>query len=378
MKIMYVTDQLYLHGGVEKTLSAKINRWICDFGYDVYIVTSEQRNQKFVYALDEKVKHIDLKLEYDRKKSYYTPANLGKSILHISSLISLINRLKPDIIISPSFAPEQYILPFVIKKIPLVKEIHFSGHILQEQKGLSSSKNMIDKFFRYYDCVAILNEDERKYYPKARTEVIPNFTEATLSDNALNKENTVIAAGRIAPVKQFDHLIEAWALIAQKHPDWKLKIFGEGDEELLNKLKTLAEKKGVAKSVEFPGAVQSLSSELQKSKIFALTSETECFPMVLLESKAAGLPVVSYDCPNGPRHIVKDGEDGLLVEDQNIAKFAAALHDMIEDEGRRLAMGENAVINSQTFSVENVMKMWDHLFRKLIYDKKSKGRSVSL
>jgi len=163
MRIMYITDQMYLHGGVEKMLAAKINSWIQDFGYEVILITSEQKNKDFIYQLDSRLKHVDLGIDYQREKSYFHPANLQKVFGHVSKLKNKILEFKPDIIVSPSFAPEQYVLPYIVKKIPKIKEIHFSGHILQPQTGRFSPKKLMDRFFGNYTRVVVLNEDERKY-----------------------------------------------------------------------------------------------------------------------------------------------------------------------------------------------------------------------
>lgn len=368
---MYITDQLYLHGGVEKMLTSKINYWIQRFEYEVYLVTGEQRGHPFVYKLDSRVKHIDLNINYLRDISYFSPKNLRKTVSNIARLKNVINDIKPDVIISPSFSPDQYVLPFIFKKIPKIKEIHFSGHILQNMNGVFSPKALMERFFPYYDRVVVLNKDEKKYYPTFKTSVIPNFTENVAVEDFRLRENVVVAAGRYASVKQFDHLIKAWSLISEKFPGWKLRIFGGGNARLKQYYEDLIGDLHVVHSVELPGATTELTLEMQKSKIYAMTSKTECFPMVLLEAQTAGLPVVSYDCPNGPRNIISNYKTGLLVEDQNIPKFADTLANLMLNDNFILKMGDAGRKNAENYYPKPIMEMWDSLLKKVIDEKKN-------
>ena len=112
------------------------------------------------------------------------------------------------------------------------------------------------------------------------------------------------------------------------------------------------------------GTTTSLDKKMKEASIFALTSKTECFPMVLLESLACGLPIVSYNCPYGPRNIIMQGEDGLLVQQNNIANFTASLSELIENNELRSQMSKYGVENVQLFSQDKVMELWQQLFVK--------------
>ena len=101
------------------------------------------------------------------------------------------------------------------------------------------------------------------------------------------------------------------------------------------------------------------------SSIFTLTSAFEGFGLVLVEAESMGLPVVSYACPCGPRDIIRDGQDGFLVEPGDKETFAVRLRQLIEDEELRRQMGQAAKINSQRFALDNVMKQWEDLFAEL-------------
>ena len=366
MKIMYLTDQFYLHGGIEKMLSLKINHWISDFRYDVILCTSQHGGNPFVYDLDSRCRHIDLGIDYNRNQSYFHPKNIKKSILHFNALRKLIRKEKPDVVISVNYTPEQFFLPFIEKQIPKIKEFHSSGVNVNFSNGFGGKmKRRLFMLFEKYSAQVVLNEDEKKYYPFSHLHVIPNFVEEDQTANSVLREKTIIAAGRIAAVKQFDHLIKGWALIANNFPDWNVKIFGGGDNLLEAQLNALIQNENII-NVSLCGQTSHLKDELRKASIYAMTSSTECFPMVLLEAQNAGLPIVSYDCPNGPRNIMTHNIHGWLTPPNEIAIFASTLAQAMTDESARLRIETAARENVKRFSANTVMRKWDQLIKSKI------------
>ena len=221
-------------------LSQKINYLISEFGHEVILCTSEHHNNRFIYPLNEKVRHIDLEINYKRSKSYFHPANLIKASTHYKALKKVIQKEQPDIIISVNKTPEEFFIPFIEKQIPKVKEFHSSGVNIRNSTSIYGRfKQQLFKIFARYDSVVVLNADEKQYYPFNNVTIIPNFIKITFGSENLKKEDTILAAGRIAPVKQFDHLIKVWHTIAAKFPNWQVKIYGDGDDELMEKLNKL-------------------------------------------------------------------------------------------------------------------------------------------
>jgi glycosyltransferase involved in cell wall biosynthesis len=371
MKLIYLTSQLYLHGGIEKMLAQKINYWLEVYGYEVILCTTEQMNNPFVYYIDNRVKHIDLGINYDRNKSYFHPKNLWKSVKHYFSLRKMLEWEQPTVVISANYTPEQFLLPFMAKHFRTVKEFHSSGVTITKPKSLlEKMKHRLFLLFKRYDALVVLNEDECKYYPFTKLHVIPNFLAKRQKERSVVKEKIIIAAGRIAPVKQFEHLIHAWSLIAAKHPDWVVKIFGDGDVTLTSQLNQQIQESKIS-NIHLMGATEHLNQEMMKASLFAMTSATECFPMVLLEAQAAGLCIISYDCPNGPRHIVHHKIDGLLTPTNEIAIFADNLTWLLENEEVRTSMGENAKLGVETYSQASIMELWNTLFKKLNFQDKN-------
>lgn len=211
----------------------------------------------------------------------------------------------------------------------------------------------------------MLNPDEQKFFKSDNTTVIPNPIHIPDSQSKLDKRK-VLAAGRIAPVKGFERLIKAWTLVVMNHPDWELHIYGD---EYLNtriELDKQIKELGIESNIQFKGVVNNMTEIMLDYSLYLMTSHTECFPMVLLESLSVGLPIVAFDVPTGPRNIITNNEDGILIENNNIQEFATAVSGLIENNEKIKLMGLNAKINSYRFQNENVMKTWSELFNKLI------------
>lgn len=368
MKILYYTDQVYLHGGIERVLANKVNYWVNEKGFETHIVTSEQRDNPPCYQMDEKVIFHDLKINYNRKISYLNPFNLIKTFGHFFKLRRTIKKINPDVIIVCNFAFDFYFIPFIIPKITKIKEFHSSRHFdsLSRTHNKSLLKNIYYRLNDYieskYDYLALLTKDEQPYYSSNNTVVVPNaLTNFPYKTASLNSKK-VISAGRIAPVKGFESLIQSWKLIADKNIDWSLDIYGEGEPEYVNSLQNLINSLDLQHKVNLCGSTNNIEDKMLNASIYVMTSKTECFPMVLLEAISCGLPIVSFDCPNGPRNIIINGEDGILVEDNNIENFAKALMKLIDNKELRLKMGKQGRINIKRLMPSEVMAKWLKLF----------------
>lgn len=362
MKIVFLIDQIYKHGGAEKVLLEKSSYFAKKFGYKVTIITTEQKGKKPRYKLSDKVSIIDLKINYLRKYSYFNFKNLIKVFKHFRELRKTIKQINPDYVILLSDAFDYYLLPFITKS-KILKEFHSSQYYnsikRKENSFIKNIKFQIRDFINSkYNYLVLLTSDEKKLFNGNNTIVIPNGIRNVFSGTALLENKTVISAGRIAPVKNFEALIQTWDHVVKKYPDWQLKIFGEGEKEYVLSLKHLIEKLGLQNSICLCGATNDLRDKMLDASIYVMSSITECFPLVLLEAQACGLPIVSFDCPYGPRNIVSNKKDGLLVEDQNNYELAKALIQLISSKELRTKMGKLAKTNVQNFNKERIMNQW--------------------
>lgn len=174
----------------------------------------------------------------------------------------------------------------------------------------------------------------------------------------------VIAAGRLVPVKRYDLLVKAFARVVRQHPDWQLRIYGRGEEH--DRLRRLIDELGVYNDVFLMGTATPMEAEWVKGSIAASTSDIEPFGMTLVEAMRCGLPVVSTDCPHGPREIIEDGADGRLVPVGRADAFADALLELIQNEELRRRMSRTALENSRRFGPEHVVARAEGLFETLV------------
>lgn len=363
MKIIFSTDQIYLHGGIEKVLAEKANYFADVCAYEVIILTNEQKGKKNCYSLSSKIQLRDLEINYNRSKSYFSLGNLLKIPRHFYKLDRFFRQVKPDVVIVSNFGFDTYFVPFLYKKTKKIKEFHSSRYFESQLRNQTTSffkkkyNQLNDWVESKYQHLIVLNPDEVSYYKSNNVVVIPN--PVSIPDekaSLLNKK--VVAAGRIAPVKGFDKLIEAWKKVHAVVPEWELHFYGEDYLGTQKQLETLIRDYNLEKVIYFKGSSSNMVETFMDYSVYAMSSETECFPMVLLEALSVGLPIVSFDCPNGPRNIITNKEDGLLVENQSIEDLTEKILFLIENENKRIAFGIQAKGNSFKFSTSVVMQRW--------------------
>lgn len=196
--------------------------------------------------------------------------------------------------------------------------------------------------------------------------VMPNPLPVAAQPRSDLTSRTIVSAGRIVPEKQFIHLVRAFEQIADDLPGWRLRILGDGP--LRAELIAHAAKVGLADRIELPGAVEDMAPEWARAAVCALSSKTEGFPLVAQEAMSAGVPVVSYDCPSGPRELVEHGVSGLLVGAGAKAGLAAALHAVASDPALLTRLGDGALCTSRRYDADTIASEWESLFARIVGD----------
>jgi glycosyltransferase involved in cell wall biosynthesis len=182
----------------------------------------------------------------------------------------------------------------------------------------------------------------------------------------------VLAAGRLTPQKGFDLLVRAFTRVSQAHPDWRLRICGDGRQrEILERLVGERELTGI---VELPGR-RDLAEEIAQASIFVLSSRFEGFPLVLLEAMSRGMAVVSFDCPTGPSDVIDDRRNGILVPAGDVGGLANGIVELIEDEELRRRCSAAAIETARAFTIEAIGARWEGLLAEL--GKSQGGRADS-
>ncbi|MDG1572735.1 glycosyltransferase family 4 protein [Robiginitalea sp. M366] len=371
MHILFLIDQVYLHGGIERVLSIKANYLAAQSGYRVSILTSEQKDQEPCFSFDDRIQFTDLGINYHRHRSYFHPANLLKVPAHTLRLKNHVRRMKPDVLVVCSHSTDTFFVPLVLRKTPTVKEFHFSKWIekaARENPGSWKKKAFLqfgDYVQKKYSRLVVLNPEEATYFFSDNVEVIPNPTTFFPETLPQSRKPLAMAAGRIAPVKGFEDLLHIWALIRPQAPEWELHIYGDGEAGYVDTLKQLARDLGLNPEKIFKGKTNRVKDKMAKASLYFMTSRNECFPLVLLEAQACGLPVVSYDCPHGPRNILTP-ESGILIPMDQQAEFADKALELIRAADILKAMGKAARDNVKKFKVAEVMPLWTAMFHKLV------------
>jgi glycosyltransferase involved in cell wall biosynthesis len=177
-------------------------------------------------------------------------------------------------------------------------------------------------------------------------------------------EKRVMAVGRYVYQKGFDLLLQAWSIAEKTHPDWQLAVFGDGDRTQYQK--QMRELGIDSNRCHLNGPTSNIQQEYVNSSLFVFSSRFEGFGMVLIEAMACGLPVVSFACPCGPKDIVTDGVDGILVENGNIEAMADALSRLMNDESLRRSMSQSGRNNVKRFNIEQIADRWRILFESIV------------
>ena len=158
-------------------------------------------------------------------------------------------------------------------------------------------------------------------------------------------------------------LIDAWSIVAKAYPDWKLKIVGPGERgPYQEQVKQL----GLEQCVSCKDASDHIFDEMASSSFYVLSSRSEGFGLVLIEAMAVGLPCVAFSCSAGPRSIITDQLDGILVPKNNVQELADAISFMIVHDKERQKYAANAKINAERYRVDNIMMKWIILFENIM------------
>ncbi|CAJ0681120.1 GalNAc-alpha-(1-_4)-GalNAc-alpha-(1-_3)-diNAcBac-PP-undecaprenol alpha-1,4-N-acetyl-D-galactosaminyltransferase [Ralstonia mannitolilytica] len=220
---------------------------------------------------------------------------------------------------------------------------------------------------RYCTNVVVLTERDRKRWlealrPRSSIVCIPNPLPFALpAQPAPRTSKTVLAVGRLVHTKGFDVLLNAWALVTQRMPDWKLMIVGEGEER--QALETLRDQLGLRANVALPGAFSDITKAYEQASIFCLSSRYEGFGLVLIEAMAFGLPIVSTTCETGPRELLEDKRDAIMVDVDDHLALANALFDLISNHAEADKLARGAGEKAKLFSMERIAREWNALLR---------------
>lgn len=355
MRISFFILDITTGGGVERTTTILSNFFVKK-GYKVTIVSAFRQNPTPIFSLDEKVDVVYFLEEC------YTHTN---SLLHIlGQYFKVIKAAKAyykrncfDVIIGQAFLACFFLWITGNASRAFVCE-HFKYGVYNRW-----IRAFRDKMYRAFRSVVVLTDNDAQLY-RAKglsVSVIPNAVtfNTQLHDKKELSLKRMISVGRLHHQKGYDLLLPALKPVFEKHPDWHIDIYGEGEDRKI--LENIRNNLGLTNHVFFPGFVRDIQTEYFRSSFYVMSSRYEGFPMVLLEAMACGLPIVSFDCQEGPSQLLKDG-GGLLVPPENIERLTCGINEMIENEELRDALASQAYVKVEKFSPEKIYIRWVTLF----------------
>lgn len=351
-------------GGAERVVSNLANQFAKE-GDDVVVATEWQGENEF--QLDNKVRriHVGLK-ERDEGKN-----RISKVWIRIKYLRKCIRDEKPDIVIAFAHKANYRALTSTIgMKVPVVISIRTdpAGHY----DSLSDKIQIPLLFPRAAGCV-FQTQGQKEFFPEylqKKSCIILN----PVNDKYLNvpkpemREKTVVQSGRLVDFKNQPMLLKAFVKVHEKHPDYDLKIYGpdsfDGTKEILE---GIIKEHHAESFIHLMGGSDELEKQLPKASVYAFSSDWEGLPNALLEAMALGMPIVATDCPcGGPKTVIQDGVNGLLVPIKDEEAMAEGINRLIEDRELAERLGQNARKISEKINSVSIITQWRGYIEKTI------------
>lgn len=377
-KIVYCTPALYSAGGTERAVAVKANYFADVLEYDVIIIVTEGNGSNSFFMLSDKVKVINLGLHFE---DLWHISFLKKVCLYLQKqrkykrLLKVeLERIKPDITIS-TLRREINFIKSIEDGSHKIGELHLSrGNYREIDHRLSNIviwlflrwwKRKIVEHLKGLDKMVVLTDYAVSEWPELNhLRMIPDPLPFNTKNCSPLNYKRVIAVGRYSYEKGYDLLLKIWSIVEKKFHDWELDIYAMGDPTPY--VKSIDKLSIDKKRCHLNSSLVDVEAEYLKSSILVQPSRTEGFGLVIIEAMSCGLPVVSFDCENGPRSIITDGEDGFLIPPFDIEMFANSLMRLMNDDSLRKNMGAKGKQKSLRYDIDIVGQQWKQLFDELM------------
>ena len=380
LKLVYLTPALYMAGGVERVLTLKANYFAEHYDYDITVILTEGKDKSFFYPLSSKIKVVNLDINFEE---LWTCSFIKKIFVYLRKqrrfrkmVEAELMRIRPDITIS-LLRREINFINDIKDGSRKIGELHVNRANYRNFEADDANcvkrifakfwmRNLVSKLKKLDSFVVLTNEDRQAWPELLNVSVISDPLSFVPTHVSMMAEKRVMAVGRYVYQKGFDLLLQAWSIAEKTHPDWQLAVFGDGDRTQYQK--QMRELGIDSNRCHLNGPTSNIQQEYVNSSLFVFSSRFEGFGMVLIEAMACGLPVVSFACPCGPRDIVKNGEDGILVENGNVEAMADALARLMGDDTLRRSMSQSGIMNVRRFNIEQIADCWRTLFESVKKD----------
>ena len=373
MRILYIFRSLAVWGGIERILVDKMNYLVSMYGYEVFLLTTDQGTHPIPYSLEKDIQLEDLEINFHHQYRYHGLKRLFVAkccaLLFKQRLAEKIQAIHPDVIIcTTANSLDLNILVRLKGKIPLVVESHSTCmHTIESNKGWFRNKWSRYQYLKALaksDVLVALTEGDAVEWSKVHPRVVVITNKVHLNDGAVSKlENKrIIFVGRFDYQKRPIDMIHIWEMIHPQYPDWQLDIYGEGEQQ--EELEDQVRSSNMNIVVHHP--TDHIFDCYRESSILVSTSLFEPFGLVIPEAMSCGLPVVAFDCLYGPADIITDGVDGFLIKNRDNKAFADRVCQLIESYELRLQMGKAGIASSKRYRSEIIMPQWVSLFNQIV------------
>lgn len=351
-KVCFFIGDMQRSGGTERVTAVIASALVFE-GFDVSVLSMVHGNFSY-YPVNRKIKMYSLKME---KYS----SNFSDFIAWIK-LSTFLRRQKYDYLVGVDSVLSWYSIPAALASpVRVICWEHFNLRVnvgdTWQRLRRKTGRLLAQKFA--YSIVALTNKDREEWLKRIRGDVdlrvIPNPVTIENQPRSSLESKIVLAVGRLERQKGFDLLIDAWSRLPSDCSSWILKIVGSGSEE--NSLKQLIKWHKLEDKINLVPHSSAVSEFFVRSSIYACSSRFEGLPLVLIEAKSSGLPIVSFDCDFGPSEIVRDGVDGMLVTPGDVDKLAAALSKLMKDRNKIRQYGDSAY-SDKRFELPVVVQSW--------------------
>lgn len=358
LKICFFCGNIEGRGGTERVTTLIANE-LKSRGYDISIL-SYLGGRKSGFKLNKEIQVFTLV-----KDESIDNSKMKRNLFPIYFLYKFIKKEKIDIIIDVDILLSLYTIK--LKCITNIKVVSWEHFNLSNNNGVKKRDIARLLASKYSNKVVVLTEEDKGAYEEKfknvkNIECIYNPTSFKVLNDNVEREKKIISVGRLTKVKGFDLLLDAWAKIEKLHVDWKLQVIGSGEcyKELSYQISTLG-----LDNVELLPFKENIEEYYKSASIYVMASRNEGFPMVLLEAQSFGLPIISFDCKTGPREIITNGKDGILVKDGDVNKLACSISELIRNEKLLKMYSENSKANVERFSVEVIVDKWEKILNSI-------------
>lgn len=367
MKLLYITNGITGSGGLERVLSVKASLLVEQYGYEVTIFSLNEENLEPFYSFHSKIKFRSIKVNQDvfrNLKSY------------INGLRQVVQDSKPDVVSVCDDGLKGFFIPKIIgKKTPIIYERHVSKEIemrvdypFWKKQIIKAKWKLMEKLANSFCKFVVLTKGNSKEWPSIKNiEIIPNPLPFNPENISSLENKKVLIVGKQSYQKGQDLLIQAWSIVNQRHPDWRLDIVGKFDQSL--GLKELVVNLNLSNEIRFFEADNNIEKRYLNASIYVMASRYEGFGMVLIEAMAFGVPCVSFECNYGPSDIIDSNKNGLLIPNGDVAALAWGITELIENPQKRMRLGKQAKTDTQKYLPRKIVQQWDELFHSILNKK---------